>query len=76
MNNYPFFLGPPPEDLNSINSQIDSIRQEIKILNRRLLALEKNNIENKSIYGIIPTPLTQNKIEAMNNSYSKDNYII
>ena len=76
MNNYPNFLMPMFEDPNGINQQINYLKQEIERLNRRLLNLEKNSIENKSVYGIIPTPLTQNKIEAMNNSYSKDNYII
>lgn len=80
MNNYPNFFNPNlipmPENFNNISSQLNYIKQEIERLNRRLLNLEKNSIENNNLYNINPTQMIQNKIEAINNLYSKDNYMI
>ena len=57
-------------------NQLNMLKQEIKQLERRVLFLEKNNTKNSNLYDINPTPMVQNKIEAMNSLYSRDNYII
>lgn len=82
MNNFPIF-NPEFQNMNNnlelelknIYNQINILNQEIKRLNRRVLSIEKNLIPtpyNK----ITPTPMNEAIYEAMNNNYSKDNYMI
>lgn len=72
MNNYPYNYNV----FEQYEKELYMIRQDMKRLERRLLSLEKNSIENNSLYNINPTPMVHNKIEAMNNLYTRDNYII
>lgn len=61
---------------NQYENQLNILRQDIKRLERRITFLEKNGVENYQLHNINPTPMVQNKIEAMNNLYSRDNYMI
>ena len=63
------------EALININNQINYLNQEIRRINRRLSNLEKNLIP-LPYDKLTPTPLNETSYESMNNSYTKDNYII
>ena len=72
MNNMPPFFNPYSN--NDFINKFETLSQEIKRLERRILDIEKRLMPvpyNK----IKPTPL-ENYSEYMNKSYSTDNYMI
>ena len=73
MNNYPAFFN--NININNILNNIDFLTQEVKRLERKILNIEKN-LMPPPIGSLKPTPIDSNASTYMNNSYTKENYMI